>query len=133
MTVLSDDGGSMRVVMLDSDQRAAACLRKARGRHIGMQIMGDDGGIVVKNQCEMTNRLFKHTNAFGRIEIANMLGDERFVVPRDGDGRLQRTANSEYGRHRSCQPDRFWNIATGATNALGAARHNRHDGVIRTR
>lgn len=103
MTMLGDHCGSVCVVMLDSDQRAAIGFRKPGRSHIRMQIMGHGDRLYIKARCKVSDRLLERADALGRIQIANMLGDERLVVPRDGDGRFQCSSDGEHGRHRLSQ------------------------------
>ena len=81
----------------------------------------------------MPERFLKKRDRNGRVEIPDMLGDERFIVTRDRDRCLELSAERNNARKLARKLDRRRREATGAPYEGRCSGHDAHYAVVGAR
>src|SRR5208282_3642002 len=90
--MLSRQRTDMGVMVLHRNNRRAEPIGKSRGRKIGMQVACNRNRLDLEDRQHMPERFLKKRYREGRVEIPDVLRDERFIVTRDRDRCLQLSA-----------------------------------------
>ena len=123
-TVLGDDGGNVRMVVLDRLERHLPLRREPRGKagaeEIGMKVVRHRSRLDVEDRHEVRHGVFECSAGRRVVEVADMLGDEGLVAARHADGVLEVAADRDHRRPRCGQHDRPRRVAPCAADELMA-------------
>jgi len=124
-------GGDVRVVMLYGDVLEVYTLEcPLGGKIIGVEIVGDDGGLDFENALEMGNGFVKEIVAFEVFQIADVLAEKSFPTADDADGVFEFAANRQDGLRFAFDGDGNRNETTRAAELLGEAGGDADDGIV---
>lgn len=118
------------MMVLDCDQPPPARFGEAGRGYVRVQIMGDNRRLDVQRRQQVADGFLEDTDAFGGVEVADVLGNEGLAAARDRHGRLQRAADGKDRRHGSRQPNRLRHVAAGTADELRPAGDDGRHGIV---